>query len=532
MKRILNGPYRDRIYAALIMIIVFLYLLLTIPFKEYPACFAPYDFQLDFLEYHMIAINFIKSGSFFIHGLAYDPATYHLCDNHQTQIILEFLDKNGPFIMLNRPPVYIIFLSVMYGLFGIETYPLYIANMLLVSLICALIYLIMVRLTGGRKRYIGLIGVFLFLSYKMPDILQIDAELLSGLAGVLILYSGIRCYQSNALKDYFLFGITVIIGILTKGVFLFVIPIFFLVSLYVFGQYKDLIKKLAFTSLGVAVLLIPWVIFINLKNMDSVEERKLSQEKIAAWTPKHSFSDEDEFRRFYYTGDNNLVTLNMILGYAYYLYMESNPFILVTNQAASESIFMANNEFCTDGEWHLEWKFIKNAYYNTVHLDKPVLVRLILFYYEHPKLFFEIFAGKLASASKKLPSFFWIGASFFGFYLVLRRFRYKPYLLLIALVVSLFLVVSSVYGFKYLFPFTHFFLFIAGLLSLRQQQVREIPLIIPTMYMNGIIVILLIYGDDRFLEIYNCLGIVSALFFGLKIFLHFRQAITLRDQST
>jgi hypothetical protein len=87
-----------------------------------------------------------------------------------------------------------------------------------------------------------------------------------------------------------------------------------------------------------------------------------------------------------------------------YVTIQRNQFTLINTQRG-EVLLEGNNEYCTDGLWHPEWRAQANSFYNTDKKDdQQGIVRVINFYYKNPK-YLSNFAAKIKRGFSPVYSF-------------------------------------------------------------------------------------------------------------------------------
>jgi hypothetical protein len=169
--------------------------------------------------------------------------------------------ENVPIIAFFRPPVYPIFLALIFSVFGVSVKAVIIAQIILTSFIITLIALIS-NLIFKNNFISWLSGLLAVLYYPMwNDAMIINSELLSMLLGLVSLYFILKYFysQKDSFKNLLLSGLFIGLSSLTRGQF-FYYSILFLI--FIFGNSVNCKKdKVNYSLLWFAFVLIPVLIW-------------------------------------------------------------------------------------------------------------------------------------------------------------------------------------------------------------------------------------------------------------------------------
>lgn len=150
--------------------------------------------------------------------------------------------ESAPVVAFFRPPVYPVFMALIFGVFGVSPIAVIILQIFVTSFIVCLVFSI-TKLIFNNVVIAWISGILMMLYYPVwNDAMIINSELLSMLVGLLAFYCILRFYYSegNSKKYVYLSGILIGIASLTRGQFFFYS---FLLSAFVFGISNINLKK-------------------------------------------------------------------------------------------------------------------------------------------------------------------------------------------------------------------------------------------------------------------------------------------------
>jgi 4-amino-4-deoxy-L-arabinose transferase-like glycosyltransferase len=287
-------------------------------------------FTGDEWDYQSIAVNYCDGHGYPVTGLIEEIDRYKIVDLTEEKI--RFWQHFSGIKAFHRPPFYPVFLCVTYRLFGVN--PLIIKYLQLIVLLCAGILLVVAgKLFWGEKGYfIGLLGFisFFILNRRFPEHLMPENWQFLFLSIITIcLYFH---YRGSVISSILL-GTILGISVLNKGTTLLLFPLVILCDLYcmLFKRKGRLLNTLVFLIGFLAIT--------------------------GIWSG--------------------------------YLSSQVHHFTFVSTQS-NEVLLDGNNEYCSDGLWHPEWRDDINAFYNADHGTHLDMLRVISFYSHNPEYLLNI----------------------------------------------------------------------------------------------------------------------------------------------
>ncbi len=240
---------------------------------------------------------------------------------------INFWEKFSGNKAYHRAPFYPVFLSLLYKLVGIS--PLIIKYIqLLLIIISGLLLIPIARLAFGEKSFkVGLISfiAFVLLNYKFSEHLMPENWQFLFLALTIICLF----YHHDGSKTHsILLGIILGISVLNKGTTFFFFPIIIVFDLF-FGRLRNGKYMVNLIIFACSFILVTGV-------------------------------------------------------WSLWLSLERHRFTFVSAQPA-DVLLDGNNEFCSDGLWHPEWRNKPGSFYNIDQKgDQPEIIRVVNFYIKNP----------------------------------------------------------------------------------------------------------------------------------------------------
>ncbi|MDD5237469.1 MAG: glycosyltransferase family 39 protein [Candidatus Omnitrophica bacterium] len=198
-------------------------------------CLPVRTFEASIKRYHFGAINMLEGrGYSHFNSPPYPPSFY-------------------------KPPVYSIFLAIIYKIFGVNLNAVRIVQALLDTVGCLLLFFILRSYFKERVAFIGL-GLAAFCPITAVYTNLLNPESLTVFFMMLSLWLLSKSNRSKNLWLFFAIGIsTILMGYCRLEFFSF---IFIFGGYLVFTQIKKekVLKKIAAYSLGVMVVMIPWIV--------------------------------------------------------------------------------------------------------------------------------------------------------------------------------------------------------------------------------------------------------------------------------
>jgi 4-amino-4-deoxy-L-arabinose transferase-like glycosyltransferase len=305
----------------------------------------------DTWEYQSMAVNFSKG-----HGIqrigAMEPFEVYKFDSSDPEYLKIFYKNPGDYNFY-RTPFFPIFLGCFYKIFGVAPFTFKLLQLSILVLIATSLIWIGFRYYKKIGFVSGLFAGIFFInsSYTYAGMILTEVTIIASLFLVFILYNYWR--EKHSLFISVLLGVALGISLLVKGSLIFIPLLIVFFELYQLLQSKKQFMRLV--SLVVVLLffvgtIIPWSIYASKKSSSRI---------------------------ILSTQDSNILLDN-------------------------------NNEFCTNGKWHQEWKSNPSSYYNRhPELLKTPSWAVVQFYSSHPKDFFVIMWRKYLTSFAPI-GWFWM----------------------------------------------------------------------------------------------------------------------------
>ncbi|MCS6819898.1 MAG: hypothetical protein NZ522_08090, partial [Chitinophagales bacterium] len=338
--------------------------LLLLKSKNSLACeyFSPNGFNPDFFEYHLPAANLALHHRFPVYGFLSDMKDYKLCANPESIKYYRDTYYAGTMIFPSKPPLYSFLTGTAYLLHGFRPQTAERLNML---------FLIILGLSLAGSVYnmtrswvfslISLVVIFFLRKYQLN---YYDAELLTAcLVGCLCFLVTCSTVNYNSLI-HAATGFASALLLLAKGYYLPVSVFLMAGYVIIIIKYKSVstIRNALFYFVGLLIGWVPWIVFINKAVQNDIPNRLRFSKKLEETAPHLKLNSRNEI--FDSSGKYREDVIEDILKFHQYQHARENDFILITNQLGEYNILNVHNEYCTDGEFHPEWRIIKTSYYN------------------------------------------------------------------------------------------------------------------------------------------------------------------------
>lgn len=499
-----------------IIYICFVYLLILyqIPISKLPDCFFHYFIDIDSQEYHLIAVNALKQNGFLKHGYIESLETYNICGYRQHGPVFDLINDNGPFTLLTRPPIYTLYLLFHYYFFGITPIPLYFSSILLISLTSLFILKTILLLTNNRFKILAVVLSIIYIYIRDIEIHAISPELFTQFLVAFNTYCFVYSTKYPSNIRFFQCGVAFMLLMLTKGIFIFVLPILIVLLFFQKQLKRKTLGYLKYFLSGLFILLTPWIVVVNSIRNNSQDELSKAKEKLIDWEPKLEFKTFEEYKNANIDESLHDSILRKNIAYFYQRYQIADYFIIFTNQITDETLLMTHNELCIDGDLHPEWKFINEAYYSKEELSNNQIVNVANFYLQNPKLFPKIMANKLIQGIDFFPSFYVMAIGLFGIVSILTLFQVPS--ISIYLILTIGILLNGFFYSEYFSIGLITLFFIISVSSLFRKK-SHLEIIFISYTLNLLLINIVIYGDERFIEVYNPFFYIFSVYFLFKI---------------
>jgi 4-amino-4-deoxy-L-arabinose transferase-like glycosyltransferase len=470
--------------------IVFLFLIFS-DLKD--AKFTQYaQFGFDQWDYQSLGVNFAKGHGLNKFGCIENFEEYHFgrFDEYYDGRMNDFVNGAGN-DNIYRTPGYTVFLGTIYYFFG--PHPAVASNILLFLLILfsALLPFFGWYYWKTAGFYAGLIACFLSVAYHINFLHGVATEGLTNISYFFIVFSALYHDKTKSVFSAILLGITLGIGLLIKGSFIFV-PIF-LIAFLAFSYYKTKIRK----TLLQLVLIVGSCILV-------------------------------------------------VLPWSVYASSKVDSLVILSTQGGTV-LLDCNNEYAQGG-WSPEWLNDKNSFYNNDGMQKSsAIIRVFNFYKHYPSKFPEIMTKKIVYGFMPFLFLWLIIATLFidsvGFFILKYLKNIQFYIIFnIAAVLILYGFIvyewqfnyikfyDSLSGWIYKFLILSLIPFILYAFKLRTDKTKEfkvieLPLVIKAVFLNFFLITTILLGDiygrgNRYTAVINFVFISTAIvyFFSLSNF--------------
>ncbi|MCS6933609.1 MAG: glycosyltransferase family 39 protein [Chitinophagales bacterium] len=358
--------------------------------------FSPNGFNPDFFEYHLPAANLALHHRFPVYGFLSHINDYKLCAHPDSVKYYRDTYYAGTMFFSSKPPLYSLLIGMTYSWFGFKPQTAVQFNVLCLMVLCFSVAASVYLMNGGWM--FSIIAATVVYLLRNGEIFNYDAELLTAcLVGCTCLLLVIAAKYRKAFF-HVLAGVVTALLLLSKGYFLPVVV--FIAAGYIYGLKKlrtiTFGKYILYYLMGVLVIWLPWIVFINSVIQKDIPNRLRFSNRLEATSPRLMLQHHREI--FNRQGKIREDVIEDILKFHQYQHARENDFILITNQLGEYNILNVHNEFCTDGDFHPEWRIIKTSFFNQLPKEMNKHCKLLHFYREHPWLFFRLMIAKVLNA--------------------------------------------------------------------------------------------------------------------------------------
>lgn len=348
----------------------------------------------DAFEYFMPAANFALHNKFPYYGFMSNMNSYHI--HRAPESVKYFADtyKAGSIVFVSKPPLYSLLLGVCFKLFGFNVCTAATLNYVLL-IVTVISMLFAAYIMGKYTGVLLLIPITLVYAKSfLPDVWNTDAEMLSAALTALSFVAGTWAFKNFNRSRIILAGVAMALLLLCKGYFVFTMlcVLLFLMWLFIKSKNTKYLQALVYFSVGVWVPLICWMAYINPLLKSDITNRLAFAEKLEATTPQ--ISVENRAQLFAPNGVPLAEAIENLNKFHQYQHARENGFVFISNQIGKYNILNVHNEFCTDGDFHPEWRLVNSSFYYSC-LHDPNYLKLLKFYSNFPIVGMQITWAKL-----------------------------------------------------------------------------------------------------------------------------------------
>lgn len=474
--------------------------------------------DLDALEYFTIAQNLNRNNGFPVMGFVTAESNYNYnfkCSEQYCEIGLQLFKDNGPITYFAKPPFYPIVLSFFYKLLGVKNSTNAILLLLLVLGSALLLMGITLQLLGNEKMIVALMVGCSFFILKLYYFKLVGPEPLALLLLLVYVYLAILQSQKRNSALGFSIGIVLALLILTKGSYLILVTLYFayqFISIVKDSFSVASIRNFAVSILGFSLLIACWSFYANTTQKKVFDEQqqwaariKVNIDLLNSTSNKNELNTEDQET---YNPD----LIKKLINGLYFRYINpKKKFILLTNQVQGDEILSVHNETSKSTLWNVSWRDNPNLYHNKYYQDKPILFRLFKFYQDNPKYIYQIANFKLKKATNLSHIFIWVTITIYCLTILLMilgnippKFKFMWLLMFVSLITSsFFLSIAPVF-----LTFLFCVFFTIDVLFRTRTPFDYIAIAI----LNGLFIVVIFYGNPRFLDDIRALSLVGSIY--------------------
>ncbi len=375
---------------------VFITLIVVVAPPPFPSgeYFFEEGYNPDAFEYFMPAANLALHNKFPYYGFMDAMESYNI--HPQPQSVKYFVDtySAGSMVFVSKPPLYSFLLGISFKYFGFSSGIVYWFNFYCLLLAMLAMFFAGYLAQGWRGVMLALLVAWAWVKFFLPPLFNCDAAMLTTALAVVFMLFAMLAMGGTRATFYFLAGTTLALLMLTKGIFSFACLFFGVWLLVRFLKIKSVhtLKNFAGFATGLAIPILLWMAYINPLLKNNIPNRLAFAAKLEASTPQFLFDKHEHI--FAENGIYIETVVEHLNKFHQYQHARENGFVFISNQNGKYNILNVHNEFCTDGDFHPEWRIVKTSFYHSC-LDDPNFIKLCKFYSRFPKLGFEITIAKL-----------------------------------------------------------------------------------------------------------------------------------------
>lgn len=495
--------------------------------------------------YQSCAINFLNGHEFLTGGKLDNVIDYKMVLERQD--IVENFEGYAGFKRFDRFPGYIIFLTLIYKVFGINPIAVKIIQFLLLLIISAFTIFTAQKFWGKQGYFAGLIAMPIIIYNYTEFALMLSPDILSIGLNVLIIYQYWKTRKDFDIKNNLILGLTLGISFLIKAslnIFAVFLMIDFLIIVYK-DRYK--LKSLLIFMLTFLVCWIPYNLWsitksIQVRNNATTVLAKIGNDQndaanlslefnkniqdLGIEPYKAVFTSTDilvynkiilpELQKKNYLSGKTLLELNKNQKSLYFLHLNKTAgvYYFMIKLYSMHGLMDFNNEFNNTGTIHPEWADKQNSFFNTDNLSNhSQLYRVVNFYISNPKYILIISHNKLKNYFSNSEYLKWIAFIFLFLYAILNLLlfikhnkKFKHIAIAILSIIILILVITAN---------NYFYLIImAIILTLISDSFYKKFIILPliAIIINLFAFPIIVFGESRYLIYYDTYLIVVLIF--------------------
>lgn len=487
-----------------------------------------YQINPDKLDYAIIAANFALTNQFPVSGYILDTSAYKVKTywklNH---FFLDVFKENGSVTTLARPPLYPLFVGYMYKVLGYKIYYNQLLNILLLAFITGCMPFVGYQV-WGRIGYIAGVfaaSIYMTLGFDNLEVYSVDIQLFITIVFFFIFWGAISIKPSSQPPSYLKLGLLIGVGLLTKPIMV-MMPFLYLgyfAVKYPPEQRKLLQKRILFLFAGIIIVILPYTIFINIKQISTKNQREAWIERVAQSRKMDMVNDWKDYPPCKDFDSDTCDNFKLDFTKSILITHSSNASFMCITNSGGEQLLHQNNEKSLDGApLHFEWMFVKNSKYNQDTFNRNTFVKILSFYRYYPSYIFKIPIARIIYSAKTYPLIFWLAGALWGLSVIQRRatdiknYRCKTWILLTVI----FLFGLSYYlcfvPFKYASVLYFLPLFLVGVVLFKKSDEPDLSIAYPILWLSIFLLLILIFGDERFTWVAMPVSCLCGTYFSLN----------------
>jgi len=504
-------------------------------------------------DYQTIAVNFATGHGFHVTGGFEKPEVYKF--GHVDSGTFEKQELLRGITNIHRPPLYPLFVGVMYKIFGVNPSYIVIFQLLLLCIVAAGLPLLGFFLLQSKGFYSGIISgiVFMFVNHKMAEYF-LPGQAFTAFFIFIFIFIAEKFFRKKTTLWAVAMAIALAVSLLFHATMILVvgfIVIYLLIDLKNGNKWINVKNLITFSIVFIAVLL-PWHLFAyktlrELKHdsfvvlsatlntsLTAKEKVDLISHKAPKYgqylEPKKIFN-ESEIRKItdslipdvknkgVFFNNINASTIDFYKIGLLQEIIDAPDYFLVFLSITKNVAMDCHNEFITNGNSSPEWRFNSTSFYNNDNLNNKIsFTRVYNFYKHNPDYILPLVIMKIKAAlnySVFLKLFFSL-IIIYLFSKILKAKTLKKSLFFFFIVLGLVLI--NIYlpqNVLIILLLCCYFLFL--LLSCILKIHHEIPISFNFVFFNLLIFTVIALGNYRYINVLDPFFILLCFFYLQKV---------------
>lgn len=470
--------------------------------------------ETDALHYQILAVNLAHHYSFPDMRIREDLSNYKLDLSSKVKLGSYFQAKkffnNTLKDIFIKPPLYPLLIGLIYSTFGVNPNFILYFHLVLICFSSVFILKLANQIFGSSGVIIGLSAGIAYYSITITDTTNLFPHFLVQFL-LLLVFITISSHNSlRSSKKQFFIGLVFALALLTNGNIVFIPFLYFLTQLISFIKNKSF-NKSYYAFLGFGFILLPWLIYANLKLLQSSEERKiwkvnLIEEMSPKMYPGPFLVDCSA------PSKSDSAIISQVVDKIFSTFGDDG-FVVVSKQLFGDEILSAHNEFCEDGSYHPEWRYLENSYYNLNHSNQNPLLRIVGYYTDNPDSLIKNIVGKFYGTSYKFSVYYYLVGLLLGLLALSKIFKPKRMELIVLFVLLSYFLIPFALG-VFLFLIILLLAFINSLFDNNEKFYLKLWCFAMC---NTALITMLFVGEPRYIQILDPFLFIALVYLGIQI---------------